>query len=122
MGHFSGSSEMHPEDLRLLTGGFAGSIRADERRAAPRRCVSEPCTVVAFNGSEFVRAKGAVRDVSDGGMRVTTSLKAQRGSNLKVYLRLGTVVGDVRHCTNNGDGTFDVGIAVEAGHGIVRRL
>jgi len=116
------TTEMLADELRLLTPNLAQYAPADERRSAPRRYVVEPCTVASFNGTEVVRAKGMVQDVSDGGLRVRTSLNVARGSNLKIFLRLGTVIGDVRHCTPNGNGTFDIGVRVETGHGIVRRL
>jgi len=108
--------------------GLSGTSRAlrhlapvgAERRAYPRRPVSEPCIVTIFSGTAFVRAKGTVQDVSTFGLRVKTTLRAAAGSRIKILMDRGMVIGDVRHCTAGADHTFELGVSIDPRYGFAR--
>ena len=101
---------------------LAPAVPPVQRRNAARRRVNERCIVTIFNGTEFVRVKGTVQDISTFGLRVKTTLKAARGARIKVLMDRGVVIGDVRESTPNRDGTFDLGVTIDSRFGIARFL
>ena|SRR5581483_8184045 len=84
-----------------------------ERRREPRFTVSGPCYLVWSDGLSEKCACGIIQDLSASGLRVRMRLRAGAGDKIHVFVGdREMVTGEVRHCTQNADGSSDIGILI----------
>ena len=85
-----------------------------ERRRSPRFPATGPCRLVVFDGVEYQRAAATVRDISATGIGITSAMFVFPGMKAHVILRSAAIIGEVRHCRRNEQGTYEIGIKIEA--------
>jgi len=100
------SSESLPTDPVL-------NSRGRERRRLPRFKAAGPCRVSVFDGVENLRGAGVLRDVSAEGIGVRTAVHCLPGMTIQIFVGQDIIMGEVRHCTPNSAGTYDVGVLIE---------
>lgn len=85
-------------------------------RRAPRYSVNEPVRVCSFDARQVV-AGGAIRDISDSGMRLALIGYFPTGSAVKLECDDWVVCGTVIYCfqieTNGVDTCNSIGIRIE---------
>jgi len=95
--------------------GGAAALADRNRRREPRLAVTGPCYLVWSEDNHEVCSCGTIQDMSVNGMRVRTRLRAGVGANIDVFLGERTrIIGEVRHCTVNEDGSCDIGILIRS--------
>src|SRR5579884_2106697 len=84
--------------------------RGRERRLAPRFPTSAPCRLSVFDGVDHLRGAGILRDVSVQGLGIRTELHCLPGMTVEILIGNEVILGEIRHCTSNEAGTYDVGV------------
>ena len=102
-------------------GSLDAPWRGGERRFLPRFAASGPCRLSVFDGVDHLQGEGVLRDVSANGLGVRSSLHCLPGMTIQVFIGADIVLGEVRHCTPNSEGTYDIGMLIETAWSDVRR-
>ena len=83
-----------------------------EGRATPRFPMDEPGTLIALGDAGTAIYKCRLTDFSRSGLGLKSESEVQVDSMVCIETSSIMVAGKVRRCTPNGDGSFQVGVAV----------
>ncbi len=83
-----------------------------ERRQSPRFPASGSCRLSVYDGVQQCKGTGVLRNVSTEGIGIRTNLRCLPGMTIQVLTSSQILLGEVRHCTPNDVGTFDVGVLI----------
>lgn len=85
-----------------------------ERRQEPRFAAGGPCYLVLADSLHEACARGSIVDASRSGLRVRSRFEALPGMHIEVFLHERVLVsGTVRHCSQNDDGSYDLGVRID---------
>ncbi len=88
------------------------SYSATEKRSEPRVPTDDPASLHIL--SPLIDERFAIRvlDVSRNGLKLSSPVRLQPGMLVQVRIRNIIAIGEVRHCTNVGDG-FRAGVHLD---------
>ncbi len=89
----------------LKDGYYRTCIKMDDEghgRKEPRFPLDEPCSLTLLEDARSVRIRSQLIDVSQSGLGLRTSVSAAVGSMAYVETRTMLIVGEVRHCRQQG--------------------
>lgn len=89
------------------------ALNREERRAHSRIPVREPAHVTVIRPSMPIHSRAWVTDVSEGGLGLSLRDTIAPGSLVRILLDGALIFGEVRHCSNPGNGEYRAGVQIQ---------